>query len=394
VNTEANAPEAYHRDKLYEEVWAEPVRTVAVRYGVSDVALAKACRRLKVPLPGVGYWAKRKAGKAPARPPLPKLSPEEHAHLEWTSCYRAQQRAQQGSPMVSPEQNTGGKKLEVEVEERLVHPHPLVAEARALLRQPGRRVRFPSFPEEPCLDIDVSRAALSRALRIMNALLKALEVQGYVVENTAPERTTSYYNEARLIPGFTRVRVGEDWIKFGLAESFTRVEVHVPLDWAKEWGGYSIDRVREGTGELSLVVRDAPSGLRRTWNDGKKQRVEDCLGPFISYLPLIAEGLKERRLEAERCHQRRMEEERRRQGVEAKRAEEERRRKELTEALNRWRLAREIRAFVGEVKQRVGAAGLAEQLSERLDWSLAYADAVDPIPSLVSKTLADADEDE
>ena len=31
----------YDRVKLYEEVWAEPVRTVAKRYGVSDVALAK-----------------------------------------------------------------------------------------------------------------------------------------------------------------------------------------------------------------------------------------------------------------------------------------------------------------------------------------------------------------
>ena len=29
----------YKREVLYEEVWAEPVSTVAKRYGVSDVAL-------------------------------------------------------------------------------------------------------------------------------------------------------------------------------------------------------------------------------------------------------------------------------------------------------------------------------------------------------------------
>ena len=40
----------YERDKLYEEVWAEPVMKVAERYGVSDVALAKTCRKLNVPL--------------------------------------------------------------------------------------------------------------------------------------------------------------------------------------------------------------------------------------------------------------------------------------------------------------------------------------------------------
>jgi len=43
--------EIYEREKLYQEVWEEPVLVVAKRYGVSDVALAKACRRLAVPLP-------------------------------------------------------------------------------------------------------------------------------------------------------------------------------------------------------------------------------------------------------------------------------------------------------------------------------------------------------
>ena len=42
---------SYDRDVLYEQVWAEPVRDLAKRYGVSDAALAKACRRLSVPLP-------------------------------------------------------------------------------------------------------------------------------------------------------------------------------------------------------------------------------------------------------------------------------------------------------------------------------------------------------
>ncbi len=39
-------PEVYDREKLYEEVWAEPVKIAARRYGVSDVALAKTCRQI------------------------------------------------------------------------------------------------------------------------------------------------------------------------------------------------------------------------------------------------------------------------------------------------------------------------------------------------------------
>jgi hypothetical protein len=45
---------------------------VAKGYGVSDVAIAKACALLDIPKPPRGYWAKKAAGqKLPNRPPLP-----------------------------------------------------------------------------------------------------------------------------------------------------------------------------------------------------------------------------------------------------------------------------------------------------------------------------------
>lgn len=64
----------YNRQRLYEEVWAEPTQLVAKRYGVSDAAIAKGCKALGIPKPPRGYWAKKAAGlKVPSRPPLPKL---------------------------------------------------------------------------------------------------------------------------------------------------------------------------------------------------------------------------------------------------------------------------------------------------------------------------------
>ncbi|QNI32085.1 site-specific integrase [Alloacidobacterium dinghuense] len=64
----------YNREELYEKVWTMPVRIVAREYGVSDAAIAKACRRLQVPVPGRGYWAKRAANRSvkPRPPLLPK----------------------------------------------------------------------------------------------------------------------------------------------------------------------------------------------------------------------------------------------------------------------------------------------------------------------------------
>ena len=52
------------------------MRKVAERYGISDVALAKTCRRHSILIPGRGYWQKLAAGRAPPRPPLPEADVE------------------------------------------------------------------------------------------------------------------------------------------------------------------------------------------------------------------------------------------------------------------------------------------------------------------------------
>jgi hypothetical protein len=59
------------RQELYKAVWSEPMRVLAPRLGVSDVALAKACRRAVVPVPERGFWAKRKVGARVEIPQLP-----------------------------------------------------------------------------------------------------------------------------------------------------------------------------------------------------------------------------------------------------------------------------------------------------------------------------------
>jgi len=64
----------YERVKLNQEVWTEAVTIVAKRYGISDVALRKICKKLAVPLPPLGHWARVSAGKKLPTPPLPKHS--------------------------------------------------------------------------------------------------------------------------------------------------------------------------------------------------------------------------------------------------------------------------------------------------------------------------------
>ena len=59
------------REKLYEEIWTEPITKVSKRYGVSDSYLVRILKSLNIPRPPRGYWAMVAAGIHPENPPLP-----------------------------------------------------------------------------------------------------------------------------------------------------------------------------------------------------------------------------------------------------------------------------------------------------------------------------------
>src|SRR5215470_6470577 len=69
-------PLTVSREDLYELVWSKPMRDLAKDFGISDVALAKRCRRLGIPVPGRGYWARVEAGQQLHRPQLQRREPQ------------------------------------------------------------------------------------------------------------------------------------------------------------------------------------------------------------------------------------------------------------------------------------------------------------------------------
>src|SRR3954466_10115730 len=69
------------REELYQQVWAEPMISLAKKYGLSDVGLAKICIKQRIPRPGLGYWRKKEVGLKVRQTPLPKLSPSTLAAL-------------------------------------------------------------------------------------------------------------------------------------------------------------------------------------------------------------------------------------------------------------------------------------------------------------------------
>jgi len=162
------------REKLYEEIWAEPMTTVAKRYDVSSSFLVRVCARLTVPRPPRGYWPQLKVGKAGSKPPLP--APEPGDELEWVRDGSSPAR----HPRVTV---VGARKRRTPARSDGKQP---AARWRARRLREGRVSQYDSEKylrpyKRNIVDIFVSKETLPRALEVANKLFLALEERGHRV---------------------------------------------------------------------------------------------------------------------------------------------------------------------------------------------------------------------
>ena len=103
------------------------------RYGLSDVGLVKICKKLCIPVPGRGYWAKLKAGRPMQKAPLPALAADARTPSGPTPL--SEQEAALRVRVQDVLLQTRQSQPTINVPAELVDPHPLVRAASARLRQ-------------------------------------------------------------------------------------------------------------------------------------------------------------------------------------------------------------------------------------------------------------------
>ena len=108
-------------------MWTEPMWTVAPRYGLSDVGMAKVCRRYRIPVPGRGYWQQKQAGQRVHQIQLPKLSATQAETLGIISFNIRERLPTNDDDVMQPPL--------VVVPEVLTDPHPLVEHTIRALRR-------------------------------------------------------------------------------------------------------------------------------------------------------------------------------------------------------------------------------------------------------------------
>lgn len=339
------------RKDLYDQIWTTPASQLCKRFGFSDVWLAKLCKKHGIPRPPRGYWAKKRNGLPTRRTPLPWLVDEMLEKIDLT--FRRAPEKQIIAPVLkqTPPKREPTQAV-VTVSSRLTTPHPLVDRTRrsltaALNLDSSMRDRWGliSTREKGCLDVAVGPESIDRAMRILDAVVKALEAGKcrVVVSDEEFDRRTM-------------AEVDGELIRFRLTEK-VQMKLRPPSpDRLRSWLDSKYMHVPCGEFRLQILC-DPGSYVDRAWKDGKRKRIEDQLDDFIVGLGEVSERMKARR---EYARLARIEEERKRkirEEAERLRREEEERVRWVEATLDSWRRWRSLGRMIRDARNRASKLG-------------------------------------
>lgn len=373
------------REELYERVWTTAMHNMAPHLGVSDVGLAKICKRFDIPTPPRGYWAKKEHGKAPKRPRLPQY---DDPNLEGIKFYptAASYASRPAGQLEEYEQREAADENRIVVPEQLGSPHPLVDRTlKSLLSSRKGEDGLVRPGAKRTLNVQVTPQNMDRAMRLMDALLKALEARSLPVALEVTDTGTS-----------TVVTVLDEAVHIGLhgivkrqERAPTPAEKHDMVTYPSLYGNKRYFE-EVPTGQLCLAVLSGPAnGRKHRYTDTERRPVERLLNAFVICLYRTAEDIKAERVRLEDLRRQREEAERQRrewekvrwQKLEEIRKEEERL-KVLLQQTESWRRSQDLRQFIRAFEEsRRAANGEVQPGSDAamwIDWARQHADRLDP----------------
>jgi hypothetical protein len=375
------------RSDLYQKVWSMPMTKLAAELGISDVGLAKACLRHAVPVPPRGYWAKLRAGRRPARTPLPTpeldvvvqiatRDPEEVARQR-AAEERREETLQEAAAFVQDFPP-------VVFAKDLEGVHPLVIATRRYCdKLPGliekwertrldawrsNKIEWPaaeqhgrySLLRKGCLDITASLASMDWVLRFHATILGGLTVGGMKIVQREEKSEPGKPAGACVIEAHFE---GEALaIKF--SEGYRRIHLS-PQEFAarRKERSWASEYEMKPSGNFTFALSGTEHRASKEWK-GTSEKLQGQVDEIVRTAFRLA------------CVQPQLRAERKAKEVEARRREEleacrKHRREARTEQLKQAFLAmdadtrvKQLRAFLDRLEER--APTLREPFDERL----------------------------
>lgn len=291
------ASEIVTREQLFEKLWTEPATTVAARFGMSSVALGKIARKLDVPTPGRGYWARRAAGQKPKRAKLPPRRPGVPESYEF---FLAEKTA---PPPQDPEDAELHAAVAREKDARVLVPES-VDDLHPLLRRRRGRSRGDALDAYVAINVS-TEAVFDRAVVVMHVILTELDQRGIQYASRAATHHPGRWDSMRAC---IEVEVGGEKLGFSLSEWVRSVYVDDGPSRTKRLVDGDISslfapREDRGDGKLRLMLFDEKlHDAKRTWRDDAGGTVEKRLSTFFRALYTTALGQRVGRRERDRWH--------------------------------------------------------------------------------------------
>ena len=362
---------------------------VAADYGISDVALKKICIKHRIPAPARGDWAKKAAGKKVQR-----------AYFRTISDPTIERILIHGSPTKNwPEEvkqaQASARKREQKSENKIVVPglpetlHPLVERTvKKLDRSTSSEKNLINSKAPNLFNVEIASESIERVTAFLNALVIASEERGYLILKGKEALTFS---------------VEQELIQFNVIEQLTRTkheptkaELETIQNWERQrnlnnWNTFSWfnrpsypewDYTPNGLLKVSLDVDCyLHDGLRRSFGDGKTQRIEALINTILEALATWAAAIKDKRIEREEQDRKwqeeavRLENKRRLQALENKRIEP------LTQGTECWHQRQRILTYIKAVEHEYASGQYQdkEDAKEWIIWAKEYAARLDPL---------------
>lgn len=377
------------REKLYEEIWNEPISRVCKNYNVSDNSLRKKCLALNIPMPDNAYWTNFRLGKLVNKKPLPAYNGNSNI------VFQCKNDSENLTAVIKEDGlfyyfNENERKLinkvyeNLAVKKRLDQPHKLIEEHKAYWIDCIKnkidldhifKGLFDKIPYDAKLDknkmiIDtysVSKEQIHRAYLIYDCLINAFEQCGFVVKVNSNSSTV------------VTIR-GED-IELRMREKYEKVEID---DKKYSWRTYEYNP----KGELVFMFKSSIDYNYCEIYDGKSELVEDKIKTIFKKICDKVESVKiENRIREERNKQ--YEIERQKQEVIRKiHADEKLKVIEFLKKVKQFELAEKIRNFACCLRNK------SEEEKELYKWAMEKADWFDPNLNTADKILTEKDKDD
>lgn len=395
------------REELYEKVWSKPVSHLAKDFGISDVGLTKICKRHSIPTPPLGYWAKVRAGQRVRKTRLPSLDSDEGATITiGTKDTETVGNRKQDS---LPEEFQA---MVIEAVERMAtftpddlspRSHPLITWASRSFKKPSETYTGILVPSDRgCLNIQVTKQTLVRALAFLNTMFKLAEACGHSIAVTETGCATLDILGGKMELGLKERVKREEKIKANDPKIHNRLMLsYVDANSASKYTYKEYSYVP--TGELCLVVKSPEFYMSdRRWCDTKTTTIEEKLTKILPGLVRFAARSQLKREERDEWHRQRVLEEKER--IERQRLLQEKKRlieeenqrvQTLMEEAERWQKSNLLRGYIQAKRQQAIEMDVVivteSELGGWLEWAQGQADRLDPLaispPSILDENI-------